>query len=74
MAIHPSFWRSSLFEKVPNRYAAGEVAKSRILYGVVDVSVGAPDGKNQQTAASHPAIIAGYAHSEVLPKEVLRLP
>ena len=67
----PKFLEESLFEKVPNRYAAGEVAKAEFLYGVVDVSVGAPDGKNQKTAASHPAIIAGYAHSEVRPKEVL---
>ncbi len=67
----PKFLEESLFEKVPNRYAAGEVAKAEFLYGVVDVSVGAPGGKNQKTAASHPAIIAGYAHSEVRPKEVL---
>jgi putative ABC transport system permease protein len=67
----PRFLEESLFEKVPNRYTAGEVAKAEFLYGVVDVSVGAPDGKNQKTAASHPAIIAGYAHSEVRPKEVL---
>jgi putative ABC transport system permease protein len=67
----PKFLEESLFEKVPNRYAAGEVAKAEFLYGVVDVSVGTPDGKNQKTAASHPAIIAGYAHSGVRPKEVL---
>jgi putative ABC transport system permease protein len=67
----PKLLEEPLFEKVPNRYAAGEVAKAEFLYGVVDVSVGAPDGKNQKTAARLPAIIAGYAHSEVRPKEVL---
>jgi len=65
------FLEESLFEKIPDRYAAGEIAKAEFLYGVVDVSVETPDSKNPKTPVSHQAIIAGYAHSEVRPKQVL---
>jgi putative ABC transport system permease protein len=67
----PKFLEESLFEKVPNEYTAGEIAKAEFLYGIVNVSLQTPDGRNSKPSDALHVIIAGYAHSGVRPKDVL---
>src|SRR5205814_5134463 len=50
----PKFLEETLFEKIPDRYAAGEIAKAEVLYGVVNVSVEQPDGENAKRSVSRP--------------------
>jgi putative ABC transport system permease protein len=67
----PNFLQQSLFDKVPDHYGAGAIAKAEFLYGVVAVSVQNADSSTSSPSISRRAIIAGYAHSDVRPKEVL---
>ena len=67
----PNFLQESLFDKVPDHYDAGAIAKAEFLYGVVAVSVAKADSSTSTPSIRRRAIIAGYAHSDVRPKEVL---
>jgi putative ABC transport system permease protein len=61
----------SLFGKIPERYSAGSIAKAVFLYGIVHVSVDKPGNEKLTASPSREAIIAGYAHSDIRPQEVL---
>jgi putative ABC transport system permease protein len=61
----------SLFGKIPERYSAGSIAKAAFLYGIVRVSVDKPGNEKFTASPSREAIIAGYAHSDIRPQEVL---
>jgi putative ABC transport system permease protein len=67
----PDFLSESLFDKVPENYGAGAIAKAEFLYGIATVDVEKADGRNSAFATGRRAIIAGYAHSDVRPREVL---
>ena len=53
----------SVFDRIPDRYRAGTVAKVAFLYGVVEVSA--------EGTARGRAVLAGYAHGDAQPGQVL---
>jgi len=61
----------SIFGEIPDHYGAGPIAKAMFLYGIVDVSVDKGGGDNSTASTRRKAIIAGYAHSDIRPQEVL---
>lgn len=62
----------SLFNRIPDNSSLGSIAKAEFLYGVVDVSVEKGEGRDSAGASAiHRAVLVGYAHSNVRPKEVL---
>ena len=61
----------SLFGKMPDSYSAGSIAKAVFLYGIVDVSVEKARNEDLPASSNRKAIIAGYAHSDIRPQEVL---
>lgn len=67
----PDFLSESLFDKVPERNGAGAIAKAEFLYAVATVDVEKADGRNSVSSTGRRAIITGYAHSDVRPRDVL---
>jgi len=65
------FLRESLFDKIPDSYSAGAIAKAEFLYGIAMVDIERTDGRGSASKTGRRAIIAGYAHSGVRPREVL---
>ena len=65
-----SSMNESLFDSIPEAGAAGSVAKTEFLYGVVEIS-----SVREESSGRHPpatrAILAGYAHSAAQPARIL---
>ena len=53
----PGLLNESLYEKLPERNAVGEIGKAEFLYGVVDVSLA------KETQPGTRAVLVGYAHA-----------
>jgi putative ABC transport system permease protein len=61
-----------LFSRIPDQSRFGDIAKAEFLYGVVEVSVvKSRDNQANEHPKETPAVVVGYAHSDVRPKQVL---
>jgi putative ABC transport system permease protein len=61
----PKLLEESAFDRIPRQNEAGAVRRAMFLYGVAEVaSEGSP-------ARTRRAVLAGYAHADAQPKEVL---
>jgi len=68
----PKSLSSSLFDRVPDSYRFGQIAKAEFLYGIVDVSTEESGGdKPDRTAFRTRAVVVGYHHSGNNPNQVL---
>jgi len=65
----PRFLDDSLFDRVPESYAFGRIAKAEFLYGIVDVSAG--NISAEKLALGTRAVVVGYHHSNNEPNQVL---
>jgi putative ABC transport system permease protein len=65
----PRFLDDSLFDRVPESYAFGRIAKAEFLYGIVDLSAGKVSG--EKSALRTRAVVVGYHHSNNEPNQVL---
>jgi putative ABC transport system permease protein len=68
----PKSLSQSLFDRVPDSYSFGQIAKAEFLYGIVDVSTEKSGDDNPDRAAFRTrAVVVGYHHSNNDPNQVL---